>query len=176
MEKEDKTLDDKRFFTYRGGLYPSYIREWRAGRFVFEFASEFCKGDGLDIGADLDRQCAYPGAIPVNITIDDDWDAMRLPEGKYDYIFSSMTLEHLSDPVAALELWKSKLKPGGTLFLYLPHPDMIYWRPENNRRHKWMFHPKDMHQTLEELGFKYVIHSERDLYWGFCVVGVLGGE
>jgi hypothetical protein len=29
-----------------------------------------------------------------------------------------------------------------------------------------------MYQLLEELGFKKVFYSERDLYWSFAVVGV----
>jgi SAM-dependent methyltransferase len=170
---EDVTCPDPRFFTYRGQLYPDYIRRWRAGRFVFEFGKEFCHGNGLDIGGDPDRDCVFPGAKPINITIDDQYDAYSLPSGEYDYIFSSQTLEHLPDPVSAIEHWKDRLRPGGTLFLYLPHPDMGYWRPWNNLKHKHLFYPKDIHEMLESLGFDYVINSERDLYWGFCVVGVM---
>jgi len=169
---EDVTCDDSRFFTYRGSLYPAYIRNWRAARFVFEFAKEFCQGKGLDIGGDVERNCVFPGAMPVNISMDDDWHALHLPPQQYDYIFSSMTLEHVGDPVTAVEMWKNHLKPGGTLFLYLPHPDMEYWRPSNNRKHKSMWYPKDAAYMIKNLGFEYVIHSERDLYWGFCVVGV----
>ncbi len=171
--KEDATCSDERFFTYRGKLYPSYIRNWRAGRFVFEFAKEFCKGNGLDIGGDPSRDCVFPGARAVNITIADGFHAMHLPPPhEYDYIFSSMCLEHLFDPVHALDWWRQHLKPGGTLFLYLPHPDMEYWRPSNLSKHKHMWYPKDAAYMVENLGFENVIHSERDLYWGYCVVGV----
>ncbi len=174
--KEDVTCSDERFFTYRGKLYPSYIRNWRAGRFVFEFAKEFCQGKGLDIGGDVERSCVFPGARPINkpgVIAGDLWDAMNLPSGvEFDYIFSSMTLEHLDDPVMALETWKAHLRPGGTLFLYLPHPDMEYWRPSNLCKHKHMWYPKDAAYMVENIGFENVIHSERDLYWGYCVVGV----
>jgi SAM-dependent methyltransferase len=169
---EDVTCADRRFFTYKRNLYPDYIRNWRAGRFVFEFAKEFCQGEGLDIGGDMERLCVFPGARAVNIDIDDEFHAMKLPGGEYDYIFSSMTLEHLEDPVAALTLWKEHLRSGGTLFLYLPHPDMKYWLPGNCARHKHIWYPEVMATILEDMGFEYVIHSKRDLYWGFCVVGV----
>lgn len=169
---EDVTCKDTRFFTYRGGLYPDYIRRFRAGRFVFEFAREFCEGRGLDIGGDPDRDCVFPNARPINLTIDDEYDAYNLPADEYDFIFSSQTLEHLPDPVSAIEYWKEHLRAGGTLFLYLPHPDMEYWRPWNNRKHKHIWYPKDAAEMVYALGFHYVIHSERDLYWGFCVVGI----
>lgn len=173
--KEDVTCSDERFFTYRGKLYPSYIRNWRAGRFVFEFAKEFCQGMGLDIGGDPSRGCVFPGARAINVDVDDDYDACNIPEAgssSYDFIFSSMCLEHLGDPVFALRIWEQILKPGGTLFLYLPHPDMEYWRPSNLNKHKHMWHPKDAAYMVENIGFENVIHSERDLYWGYCVVGV----
>lgn len=175
---EDVTCEDPRFYTYRGKLYPDYIRHWRAGRFVFEFAKEFCKGKGLDIGGDPDRNCVFPTARAINLSIKDAYHAMNLPridprtDELYDYIFSSMCLEHLDDPIKALEYWKENLRPGGTLFLYLPHPAMEYWRPVNLPKHKHLFFPEDVVLALQRLGFRYVIHSKRDLYWGFCVVGV----
>lgn len=96
---------------------------------------------------------------------------MNLPDGKWDFIFSSHCLEHLTNPVAALEHWKSKLCAGGVLFLYLPHPDMTYWLPQWNRKHLHSWRPEDMETMLRDLGFVDVIRSERDLAWSFAVVG-----
>ena len=96
---------------------------------------------------------------------------MKLPEGEWDYVFSSHCLEHLPNYVEALLHWKSRIRPGGTLFLYLPHPDMKYWRPENCRKHLHLFRPGDIADCLRSLGFVNVIHSERDLAWSFAVVG-----
>ena len=173
----DVTCEDERFFTYKGKLYPDYIRNWRAGRFVFEFAKEFCKGEGLDIGGDPERDCVFPGAKPINITIGDRYDAYHLPHtGEHDYIFSSMTLEHLELPQMALGFWNHCLRPGGTLFLYLPHPDMEYWLPENmihsGNPHVQIWTPEEAAQMVKDAGFENVIHGERDLYWGYCVVGI----
>ena len=91
---------------------------------------------------------------------EDEFDAYHLPDEKYDYIFSSHTLEHLLNYVEALRYWKEHLVVRGVLFLYLPHPTMEYWLPQNN--------PK----LLKDLGFEIVLHSERDLYWSFSVIGV----
>jgi len=153
-------------FEYRGNLYPEYIKHGNACQFVTPFALQFCKGRGLDIGA---GEWPLPGARPIDQY---DFHAMNLPDMLYDYVFSSHCLEHLNDPVAALEHWKSRLCSGGVLFLYLPHPDMEYWLPQNNRKHLHSWQPKDMARLVEDLGFMNVIHSERDLAWSFAVVGV----
>jgi SAM-dependent methyltransferase len=154
-------------FDYKGKLYPEYIKHGNACQFIAPFALQFCKGFGLDIGA---GKWPLPGAVPIDLS--NGSDAMKLiGVVNYDYIFSSHCLEHLSNPVAALEHWKARLLPGGVLFLYLPHPDMEYWLPQNNRKHLHSWMPKDMARLVEDLGFTNVIHSERDLAWSFAVVG-----
>ena len=95
-------------FEYKGKIYPTCIKEGNAAGYVVPFASHFCKGKGLDIGGFF--EWTYPGATPINILIEDKWDAYHLPEEKYDYIFSSHTLEHLPDYVGALEYWREHLK------------------------------------------------------------------
>ena len=153
-------------FAYRGRLYPEYIRDGNACRFILPMAEHFCKGQGLDVGA---GRWPLPGSEPVELI--NGGDAMSLPVGKFDYIFSSHMLEHLPNPVAALEHWKTRLKPGGVLFLYLPHPDMEYWLPQNNHKHLHAWMPEVMEQMVRDLGYVNVIRSERDLAWGFAVVG-----
>lgn len=153
-------------FEYRGKLYPDYIKRGNACRFIVPAALEFCRGRGLDVGA---GKWPLAGAIPIDVA--DGGDAMALPEGRFDYVFSSHCLEHLVNPVAAIEHWKTRLRPGGYLFLYLPHPDMEYWLPQNNRKHLHVFRPCDVAKLLTDLGFEDVIHSERDIAWGFAVIG-----
>lgn len=156
-------------YSYKGKIYPEYLKHGNACQFVIPFALQFCKGKGLDIGS---GRWPLPGAKPVDLAIG--YNAMTLPDEEYNYIFSSHCLEHLQDPVKALEHWKTHLKPDGVLFLYLPHPDMKYWRPQHCRKHLHMWYPRDMVELLTDLGFKDVIHSERDLAWSFSVVGFNG--
>lgn len=156
-------------YEYRGRKYPDYLKTGNACSFVAPAARHFCKGSGLDVGAAI---WPLEGAIPVDLK--DGGDAMNLPEGQFDFVFSSHCLEHLADPVSALEHWKTRLKPGGVLFLNLPHPDMEYWRPQHCRKHLHQWWPKDMAKLVEDLGFVNVIHSERDMYWAFSVVGFNG--
>ena len=107
----------------------------------------------------------------VGVDLKTGGDANAVPRGPWDYVFSSHCLEHLQNPVFTLEHWQANIKPGGVLFLYLPHPDMVYWRPEYCRKHLHSFYPAQMARTLTALGFQNVIHSERDMAWSFSVVG-----
>lgn len=153
-------------YDYKGKTYPDYLRFGDACKFIAPAAMHFCRGHGLDVGA---GRWPLPGAIPVDLS--DGENALNLRTGQYDYIFSSHCLEHLENPVAALEHWKTRIKPGGVLFLYLPSEDMEYWLPQNNRKHLHSFRPEQVTKLLTDLGFVDVIHSERDLYWSFAVVG-----
>jgi SAM-dependent methyltransferase len=156
-------------FEYKGKTYPEIVRQGNGVKHIANTARCICNGKGLDIGG-TDDWC-LPGAYPINIEFNDDYDAYTLPNEEYDYIFSSHTLEHLYDPIKALELWKGHIVEGGVLFLYLPHPDMEYWLPQNNRKHLHTWQPREMQKILQDLGFKDVIHSERDLNYSFSVVG-----
>lgn len=156
-------------YEYRDNLYPTYLKGGKAASFIIPFAKEFCFGSGLDIGGLFN--CDFPGAQIINILNNDKWNAENLPNKRYDYIFSSHTLEHLNNYIKILEYWKKHLKEDGVLFLYLPHPDMEYWLPQNNRKHIHRFEPKEIQKLLIDLGFSSVIISERDLYWSFAVIG-----
>lgn len=153
-------------FQYKGTMYPDYIRRGNAMQFIAPTALQYCHGRGLDIGC---SKWPLPGAEPAELTQGNDGN--DLPEGEWDYIFSSHCLEHLVNPVAALEHWKTRLRHGGTLFLYLPHPDMAYWQPQNCRKHLHTWQPAQMAEILRDLGFFGVIHGDRDLAWSFAVVG-----
>lgn len=153
-------------FEYRGTLYPEYLKHGNAKRFIEPIATEFCRGFGFDVGC---GKWPLRGAWGIDQAQGD--DAMALPEGPRDYVFSSHCLEHLLNPVAAIEHWKTRIRPGGVLFLYLPHPDQRYWQPANCRKHLHTFHPADVALMLQDLGFVNVMHSERDLAWSFACVG-----
>ena len=153
-------------FEFKGDVYPTYLRDGNAMQFIEPIAKKFCIGVGLDV---CSGRFPLKGARPIDRSRGD--DAMNLPDGIFDYIASSHGLEHLDDPVTALEHWKARIRPGGVLFLYLPHPAQKYWRPQFCRKHRHLFWPDDTAQLLRDLGFVNVLHSERDLAWSFACVG-----
>lgn len=134
-----------RWLTYKNQHYPALQATGNAARFARAFAAELCVGEGLDIGYGKE-EWKLGGAIGVDPVHNIHYEAMFLPTGPYDYIFSSHCLEHLPDWVAALDYWSTRLKTDGLLFLYLPHPDQHYWRPWNNRKHLHYLHPNMMRQ------------------------------
>ena len=158
-------------FTYKDKIYPVYIKNGNAVNHIETTAKEFCIGKGLDIGGFYGW--TLKGSIPINI-IDNSlpYDAFNIPDGEeWDYIFSSHCLEHLVDPIKALEYWMSKIKSGGCVYLYLPHPDMEYWLPQNNKKHLHSWYPEEMRIIFKDIGLINVLGSERDMYWSFSTVG-----
>jgi len=155
--------------TYKGKTYPKFQSEGYASRFAIPYAEQICKGVGVDIGCNR-LEWAFPGSYPVDPEINE-LDAMNFPYENLDYIFSSHCLEHLNDWVSVLDYWKTKLKPGGVLFLYLPDYSQLYWRPWNNRKHLNIFSPQIIRDYMEDRGYKNVFTSGVDLYNGFMVFG-----
>jgi SAM-dependent methyltransferase len=150
--------------THNNKVYPAFQATGNAARFALPFAKEICVGEGFDIGCNR-PEWAFPGAEMIDLVFGT--DAMALPDKKVDYIFSSHCLEHLPDWVGALNHWRARLKPGGQLFLYLPHEDQSYWAPWSNRKHFHSFRPKLIRKFLEETGWLNIHVSQRDLNHAF---------
>lgn len=154
---------------FKNKKYPRFQSLGFASQFSFPFANLICKGSGLDIGC-MNTDWAFPGAHPIDIAFNDGHDAMNLPDGLFDYIYSSHCLEHLPDWVGALDYWKTKLDKGGVLFLYLPHPSQTYWRPHNNRKHIHILQPEYIEDYLHDRGWKNVFVSGCDLNNSFYAI------
>lgn len=159
---------------YKGEFYPDYLTVGGAGHAVFQEALRYCSGEGVDIGAGL---WPLPGATPV--------DATRGPglgnrvqdvvDGSLDFVFSSHCLEHIEHWNDALEEWVGKLKHGGRIFLYLPHPRCAIWlsgSPFVGDGHKWTPTPEIIKQSLQALGCE-IIHCDDgpDAMQSFYVCG-----
>jgi SAM-dependent methyltransferase len=138
---------------YDGKFYPDYLTVGGAIFGIVRTAKKYCSGTGVDIGASA---WPFPGAVPIDpsygpgaTTISD------IPPNSQDYVFSSHTLEHIADWQSALKEWISKVRPGGLLFIYLPHPDCGLWRKENPfmaRHHAWVPTPQIVKEAITGSG------------------------
>ena len=158
-------------FAFGGDLYPETLNVGNACAFIAEKALGFCRGRGIDVGA---SHWPLPGAIPVRD--EPHQNAYKLdsfPDASLDFVFSSHCLEHLARWRDALELWIEKLKPGGILFLYLPHESMKMWRrcgPWVGLGHQWIPTWEVLVPFLRARGMEIVEHNpDRDEYWSFHI-------
>jgi SAM-dependent methyltransferase len=139
---------------YQGEFYPDYLTVGGSSHAISRDALKLCQGQGIDIGAGL---WPLPGAVPVDI-----WRGSGVERsiadfenGSLDYVFSSHCLEHIENWREALAEWVKKLKPDGTIFLYLPHPECAIWHPNSpfvGDGHKWIPTPEILSRALEDLG------------------------
>ena len=151
-------------WAYKGRFYPDYLIVGEASHAIFRVALRFCKGVGIDVGAGL---WPLPGSISVDTErgagvgksvsdfVDDPLDL--------DYVFRSHCLEHIENWLEALAEWVKKLKTGGIILLYLPHPDCAIWHPGSpfvGNGHKWIPTPEVIKQTLRELGCEIVTFDD----------------
>jgi predicted SAM-dependent methyltransferase len=155
---------------FKNKNYPFFQSQGFGARFAFPYAKEVCKGVGVDIGC-MKKEWSFPNSIPIDISFNDGFHAMKLPDIELDYIFSSHCLEHINEWVDVMDYWYSKLKKEGILFLYLPHYSQEYWRPWNNKKHKNIFTPDIMNDYMENRGYKNIYKSEYDLNNSFMIMG-----
>lgn len=160
------------WYRYKGKLYPAYLNNGNAASGISAKALEYCFGNGIDVGA---GDWPLQGAIPVRE--EPQQNAYKLdnfPDGSLDFVFSSHCLEHLDCWPEALALWARKLKPGGVMFLYLPHESMGLWRPGApwvKGYHKWIPTSEAVCNLLQGDELEIAERGpEPDEFWGFYVV------
>jgi len=157
---------------YEGEFYPDYLTVGGASWAIQRTALRYCNGQGLDIGASY---WPLPGSVPVDTEsgpglankIED------VPDGSQDYVFSSHCLEHVKEWKAALDIWVGKIKKGGVLFLYLPHPTCMLWHFSNPLMkgiHVWAPDSKIILAELTSRGMAIVDQDDGpDFFWSFYV-------
>lgn len=113
------------------------------------FATRYFVGAGIDIGAGSDPMSLYreffPGMRDVRAWDLPDGDAQLLAgvaAESLDFVHSSHCLEHMRDPVQALQNWFRVLKPGGHMVCVVPDEDLYeqgQFPSSFNADHKWTF-------------------------------------
>jgi hypothetical protein len=157
------------FVSFKDNKYLHFQSLGNASQFAIPYAKHYCKGIGYDIGF-CKEEWKFPGAIGIDLSLDNGYHADSLPDEEVDYIYSSHCLEHVDNWVNTLELWISKLKKDGVLFLYLPDFSQVYWRPWHNRKHQHCFTPEIIREFLKDKDMKNIYCSGIDLNNSFMFI------
>lgn len=141
-------------WVYQNTFYPDYLTVGGAAHAIFPEALKHCRGNGIDVGAGL---WPLPGATPVDLWrgVGTNLCVADFEKGSLDYVFSSHCLEHIEAWQESLKEWIDCVRLGGTIFLYLPHPDCAIWHPGSpfvGDGHKWIPTPPVIQQAVEEMG------------------------
>jgi hypothetical protein len=157
---------------FENRIYPDYLTVGGTSRAIERTALKYCKGIGLDIGAGY---WPLPGSTAIDLARGPGLTRSLgdIPIESQDYVFSAHTLEHIADWKPELNRWVSKLKAGGHLFLYLPHPDCGLWHPRNPymaQEHKWVPKPDVIAAHLTAVGLLIVDRDDGpDHFYSFFV-------
>ncbi len=158
-------------------------------------------GNGLAIGPKGYENSAdkeIPNAIDVDLDYPG-YDGKILPflNNSQDFVYSSHVLEHVGDPVGTLEEWFRVIKPGGHIFVVVPHAYLyerqVYVGPNNpskwNEGHLMAYKPQTLtvlfdtalvpntwrlrHYADNDYGYDYSIPKDRHPGGGYeieCIV------
>ncbi len=127
----------------------SKARERRANEGFFD---KYCQGNGLDIGYGGDSLA--PNCRGWDFENGDAQFLDGLENESFDFVYSSHTLEHVVDPVIALQNWWRVVRQTGYLLVYVPHRDLYEkktrlpsrWNPDH--KHFFILEDDDPPDTL----------------------------
>lgn len=95
------------------------------------YATRYLVGYGIDIGAGSDSLGQYEEFFPLMKSCrawdigDGDAEFMSsVEDNTFDFVHSSHCLEHMRDPLNALNNWLRILKPGGYIVCLVPDEDL----------------------------------------------------
>jgi len=104
---------------------------------------KYLRGSGIDIGAGNDPLRVVEGLVRGWDVAEGDAQVMPgVPDGVYDFVYSSHCLEHMRDVPEALRNWVRIIKPGGHLYVVVPDYvlyEKITWPSRFNSDHKQSF-------------------------------------
>ncbi len=139
------SIRDRKFKYFGRPRVPGESSKAKARREREGFFEKYCKGRGLDIGYGGDL--LVPNCQGWDFENGDAQYLYGLENESFDFVYSSHTLEHMVDPMMALQNWWRVIKPDGYLLVYIPHRDLYEkktrlpsrWNPD----HKHFFLPED---------------------------------
>jgi SAM-dependent methyltransferase len=118
---------------------PGETAKARPRRLREGFFANYCVGRGLDIGYGGDLLSG--NCVGWDLEHGDARYLSRLGDESFDFVYSSHTLEHVSDPGEALHNWYRVVRAGGHLILLVPDRELYEkkltlpsrWNPDHKR-------------------------------------------
>lgn len=98
----------------------------------------------------------------------------QLPDGYFDIITMWDVIEHLYDPCGDLSFLRSKLKPGGKIFISTHDVDGLFARITGRRypmlmyQHFFHFSKRTIKMALEKNGFRVLGFKSHNKSWSFA--------
>lgn len=151
--------------------YPDALNCGNAADWIKGKAKLYMKSGFADVGCSA---WPIPNGIPIDVG--NRHEIEDAPDGYYSGVFSSHCLEHITEWPKELILWHRVIRPGGTLFMYLPHPRAEVWHAFTGswvgNEHVWNPEPVTLVKFLKEaLGMNVIEYtSRRDALWSFHIV------
>lgn len=132
---------------------------------VRELVLPHLQGKGIDVGCQRDPitpDCVafdknpFPEVTHVG-------DARKLPftDSQFDWLWSSHCLEDLPDTEAVLTEWLRVVRPGGTIGLYVPHPELYKGGNADHVHPGWR--PEELSEYLTKLNCDIVLAMTHDV-------------
>lgn len=123
----------------RVGTESSKSYKRRNTYFTHCFFDDYLTGNGLDIGfAGYTPDITPITSTSIGVDVDFpgyDGKTLPFPDESQDYVYSSHTLEHISDYVNAIRDWYRVTKTGGHIITVVPH--QFLYEKKLNKPSKW---------------------------------------
>lgn len=133
------------------------------GFFLDEAKNTFQVG-GIELCEDAVANCNARGYKDVHHGELSKQALARFPEA--DVVVMMDVIEHISDPVGALEAVVGKLKPGGLLLITTGDFSSLsarisgcHWRLMTPPQHLWFFTPRSLNALSDRLGLELIHHD-----------------
>ncbi|MEY3221027.1 MAG: hypothetical protein RIT27_2384 [Pseudomonadota bacterium] len=136
-----------------------------------EFLARIQTAGWLVEGIEPDQKAAHLAKQQGFKIYNETLENAQLQPNYYDVISLSHVIEHLHDPIAALQICYAALKPNGRLWLSTPNLNSFghqlykhHWLSLETPRHLVLFNQKSLEISLKDAGFRNIEYLPRGFH------------